>query len=163
MTGQEAGVTLASNRRLLPTLTAVRPAQPVRNLTMQTTSVFEANLAAWHGGKRRAFNEGGTSSSKTYSILQLLILVAQNARRPFLISVVSESLPHLKRGCVRDFMAILGDAFDGNRFNKTEHIYKFSLGTIEFFPADEPSKMRGGRRDILFLNEANNVAYEAFR
>ncbi len=140
-----------------------KTASNIRELTMQTTSVFEANLAAWHGGKRRAFNEGGTSSSKTFSLLQLLILIAQNAKRPFLISVVSESLPHLKRGCVRDFMAIMGDAFDGTRFNKTEHIYKFGLGTIEFFPADEPSKMRGGRRDILFLNEANNVSYDAFR
>jgi len=132
-------------------------------MELPITQIFNQNIAAYRGGKRRALNEGGTSSSKTYSILQLLILIAQNARSPFLISVVSESLPHLKRGCIRDFMAIMGAEFDGNRYNKTEHIYAFRKGTIEFFPADEPSKMRGGRRDILFINEANNVSRNAYR
>ena len=115
------------------------------------------------GGKRRAVNEGGTASSKTYSILQLLILIARHAKNKVLISVVSESLPHLKRGCIRDFKNIMGELFDDNRYNKTEQTYNFGNGIIEFFPADEPSKMRGGRRDILFINECNNVSYEAFR
>jgi len=128
-----------------------------------TTKVYERNIEAWLGGKRRVLNEGGTSSSKTFSILQLLILIAQHARRKLIISVVSESLPHLKRGCIRDFKNILEDEFDDEKYNKTEHIYDFGLGKIEFFPADEPSKMRGGRRDILFINEANNVPYDAFR
>ena len=132
-------------------------------MELPITQIFNRNIAAYRGGKRRALNEGGTSSSKTYSILQLLILIAQNAKAPFLISVVSESLPHLKRGCIRDFMAIMGDEFDDNRYNKSEHIYSFGNGIIEFFPADEPSKMRGGRRDILFINEANNVSWHAYR
>ena len=127
------------------------------------TRVFNDNLIAYRSGKRRALNEGGTSSSKTYSILQLLILIAQKAKSNFLISVVSESLPHLKRGCIRDFYNIMGDSFEADRYNKSEHIYDFGNGKIEFFPADEPSKMRGGRRDILFINEANNVPYMAFR
>jgi len=127
------------------------------------TRIFDKNIAAYRGGKRRALNEGGTSSSKTFSILQLLILIASYAKEPFLISVVSESLPHLKRGCIRDFMTIMGAEFDDSRYNKTECIYRFKHGTIEFFPADEPSKMRGGRRDILFINEANNVSWNAYR
>jgi len=132
-------------------------------MELPITRIFSDNIAAYRGGYRRALNEGGTSSSKTYSILELLILIAQNALAPFIISVVSESLPHLKRGCIRDFMAIMGDGFDDARYNKTEHIYTFGNGMIEFFPADEPSKMRGGRRDILFINEANNVARDAYR
>jgi len=132
-------------------------------LKIKTTRIFDDNLTAYQRGKRRALNEGGTSSSKTYSILQLLILIAQHAKSNFLISIVSESLPHLKRGCIRDFMNIMGDEFDGERYNRTEHIYTFGKGTIEFFPADEPSKMRGGRRDILFLNEANNLPYNAYK
>jgi phage terminase large subunit len=127
------------------------------------TNVYERNAAAWLNKKRRALNEGGTASSKTYSIIQLLILIAQSAKKKFLISIVSESLPHLKRGCIRDFKNILAEDFDDSKYNKTEQIYVFGNGTIEFFPADEPSKMRGGRRDILFINEANNVAYDAFR
>jgi len=130
---------------------------------VQTTRIFEQNAEAWRRGKRRAFNEGGTSSSKTYSILQLLKLIAEHAKTPFLISVVSESLPHLKRGAIRDFSNILGDEFNSDRYNKTEHLYDFGNGKIEFFPADEPSKMRGGRRKILFINEANNISWDAYR
>jgi len=132
-------------------------------LRVKTTRIFDDNLTAYQRGKRRALNEGGTSSSKTYSILQLLILIAQHAKSNFLISIVSESLPHLKRGCIRDFMNIMGDEFDGERYNRTEHIYTFGKGVMEFFPADEPSKMRGGRRKILFLNESNNNPYNAYR
>ncbi len=133
-------------------------------MVLQTTSIYEQNAAAWLGGKRRVLNEGGTSSSKTYSILQLLILIAQNAKRQFLISVVSESIPHLKRGCIRDFFNILSEGQDSNpRWNKTDKIYTFGNGVMEFFPADDSAKLRGGRRDILFLNEANNVTWEAYR
>ena len=127
------------------------------------TSIYEKNAQAYlDKTKRRALNEGGTSSSKTVSVLQLLILIAQYTKSPLLISIVSESLPHLKRGCI-DFQNILGEGFDDNKYNKTEHVYDFGKGQIEFFPADEPSKMRGGRRDILFINECNNVSYDAFK
>lgn len=130
----------------------------------RVTNIYTANLEAYFSGKRRALDEGGTSSSKTYSILQALDVIARGAKTPnFIISVVSESLPHLKRGCIRDFMAILGDEFDNRRYNKTEHIYDYGNAQIEFFPADEPSKMRGGRRKILFINEANNVSYDSYR
>lgn len=130
---------------------------------LKSTSIYKKNVTAWRGHQRRALNEGGTASSKTFSIIQLLILIARGAKKKLLISIVSESLPHLKRGAIRDFKNIMGDKFDDNLYNKTEQTYHFGNGTIEFFPADEPSKMRGGRRDILFINEANNVAYEAYR
>ncbi len=132
-------------------------------MQLKTPKIYELNAEAWLSGKRRALNEGGTAASKTYSILQLLIIIAQHTRERLLTSVVSESLPHLKRGCIRDFKNIMGDDFDDSRYNKTEQTYSFGKGIIEFFPADEPSKMRGGRRDILFINEANNVAWDAFR
>ena len=128
------------------------------------TPVFRRNLEAYLGGKRRALNEGGTAASKSWSILQLLILAAQNARDPLLISIVSESLPHLKRGAMRDLFRILDESIDNNpRFNKSECIYRFGAGVIEFFGADEAGKVRGPRRDILFLNEANNVPWETAR
>ena len=95
--------------------------------------------------------------------MQLLVLIASHAKQSLIISVVSESLPHLKRGCIRDFMAIMGADFDQTRYNKSDHIYTFDKAIIEFFPADESSKMRGGRRDILFINEANNISYDSNR
>lgn len=133
-------------------------------MRIQTTRIYEENAEAWLSGKRRALNEGGTASSKTWSILQLLILIAQHTKSPLLISVVSESSPHLKRGAIRDFFKILDESQDNNpRYNKTEKTYTFGKGVIEFFGADESDKVRGPRRDILFINEANNVPWETAR
>ncbi len=132
-------------------------------LNLITTSIYEQIAAAWIAGKRHIWIEGGTAASKTYSALQCLILITQHTKVPFITSVVSESVPHLKRGCIRDFMNIMGDDFIPANWNKTDSIYNFGKGIIEFFSADEPSKLRGGRRDILFLNEANNIAYDGYR
>jgi len=81
-----------------------------------------------------------------------------------LISIVSESLPHLKRGAIRDFFRVLDESADNNpRYNKTEQTYNFGNSVIEFFGADEADKVRGPRRDILFINEGNNVPWETAR
>lgn len=115
--------------------------------------------------KRVRIVQGGTSSSKTFSILPLLITYAiQNPRSE--ISIVSESIPHLKRGAIKDFINIM--IFTGNykdtQFNKSDLKYKFTNGSfIEFFSADQPDKLRGARRDILFINECNNVNFEAYQ
>ena len=129
------------------------------------TTIFEQNNTAWLSGRRRALNEGGTYSSKTWSILQLLILIVRHAKSALKTSVVSESLPHLKKGAIYDLFRILGESEDNNpRWNKTDHVYTFSPGVvIEFFGADESAKVRGPRRDILFINEGNNVPWEAAR
>lgn len=131
---------------------------------LKYTKIFGLNSDAWLGGKRRALNEGGTYSSKTWSILQLLILIGQHSKSKLVTSVVSESLPHLKRGAIRDFFNILGESPDNNsHYNKTEQTYQVGNGVIEFFGADEADKVRGPRRDILFLNEANNIPWETAR
>ena len=133
-------------------------------MKIKTTRIYEENAQAYRGGKRRALNEGGTASSKTWTILQLLILIAQGTKSSLLISIVSESLPHLKRGAIRDFFRILDESQDNNpRYNKTEQTFNFGKGKIEFFGADEAAKIRGPRRDILFINEANNVPWETAR
>lgn len=108
---------------------------------------------------------GGTSASKTISILMVLIDKAQRDVKPTLTSVVSESFPHLKRGAIRDFKNIMRaqNYFDDKRWNSTDSIYTFETGSqIEFFSADSADKLRGARRDRLFINEANNVLFEAF-
>lgn len=111
---------------------------------------------------------GGTSASKTVSILLWLIDYAQAATEPTSISVVSESMPHLKRGAMRDFLNIMQEHnyFKEDKWNKTDFVYDFSdkknRKFIEFFSADQPGKVRGPRRDILFINEANNVSFETY-
>lgn len=108
---------------------------------------------------------GGTSAGKTISIMQILISKAIDDKRPTLTSVVSESFPHLKKGAMRDFKNIMQEHnyWDDRDWNATDSIYTFQSGSkIEFFSADQPSKVRGPRRERLYINECNNVDYEAF-
>ena len=115
--------------------------------------------------KRIRFVAGGTSAGKTISILQLLIDDAQTDLKPTLTSVVSESFPHLRRGAMRDFKNIMTEHgyWRDNRWSKTDYTYTFETGSrLEFFSTDQASKVRGPRRDRLFMNEANNNDYEAW-
>ena len=108
--------------------------------------------------------KGGTSASKTISILCLLINYAINNRGKE-ISVVSESIPHLRRGALKDFLSILKglNRYTDSQFNKSTLKYTFSSGSyIEFFSTDQPDKLRGARRTDLYINECNNVPFDAY-
>ncbi|MBA2706127.1 MAG: terminase [Blastocatellia bacterium] len=111
--------------------------------------------------KRIRAVSGGTSASKTISILIWCIDYAQTVKGE-LISVVSESYPHLEDGAMRDFMNIMksqGYWRDAN-WHSTKHEYTFGTGTvIEFVSVDTYGKAHGPRRDVLFVNEANNLSY----
>ena len=114
--------------------------------------------------KRLRIVAGGTSASKTISILIWMIRRAQQEQGE-LLSVVSESFPHLRRGAMRDFLLIMEGHgyFKDDRWSKTDYTYTFETGSkLEFFSADQPGKVRGPRRDILFINEANNISYETY-
>ena len=114
--------------------------------------------------KRNKIIQGGTSASKTYSILAVLINKAVTI--PSLeISVVAETIPHLRRGALKDFIKILKwtNRYNENQFNKSLLTYEFKNGSvIEFFSADDSSKLRGARRDILYINECNNVTFDSY-
>jgi phage terminase large subunit len=108
---------------------------------------------------------GGTSAGKTISTIQILIDKAQSDPKPTLTSIVSESFPHLRKGAMRDFLNIMQshNYYDDDRWEKTIFTYTFETGSkIEFFSADQPSKVRGPRRDRLYINEANNIPFEAY-
>jgi phage terminase large subunit len=108
---------------------------------------------------------GGTSAGKTISILQLLIDDAQTDKIPTITSVVSESFPHLRKGAMRDFLNIMQEHgyYKDELWSKTDFTYTFESGSkIEFFSADQPGKVRGPRRDRLFVNEGNNISQESF-
>jgi len=107
---------------------------------------------------------GGTGASKTVSIMLWLIDYCQ-ATKGQLVSVVSESFPHLKRGVIRDFLSIMKEHgyFKDKQWNKTDYVYTFEKESmLEFFSADQPGKVRGPRRDVLFINEANNISFETY-
>lgn len=114
--------------------------------------------------KRKKVIQGGTSAGKTFGILPILIDKA--ARTPMLeISVVSESIPHLRRGAMKDFLKLmkLTNRYVDAHWNRSLLTYTFANGSyIEFFSADMDDKLRGARRNILYVNEANNVTFEAY-
>jgi phage terminase large subunit len=113
---------------------------------------------------RKRVIQGGTSAGKTVAILA--VLIDRAARIPKSeISVVSESIPHLRRGAMKDFIELMRSTnrFVEGRWNMTLLTYKFANGSfIEFFSADSEARLRGARRNVLYLNEANNVAFEAY-
>ena len=108
--------------------------------------------------------QGGSSAGKTISIL--ILLIDKCIKNPGLeVSVVSESIPHLRRGCVKDFLKIMKETgrYIPNNYNKTLLRYEFTNGSyIEFFSADSEEKLRGGRRQILYINECNSIQYESY-
>ena len=134
---------------------------------MNLSGVFGKNIEAFNSGARVIANKGGARSGKTFSLLQLLLLIAIKSPSPLLISVVSESLPHLKKGAIRDFATIIeGENLREGRdykFNRTDNLYTFGRSKIEFFSADSPGKVHGPQRDILFINEANHIPFEVYR
>lgn len=109
---------------------------------------------------------GGTRSGKTYAVLQyLFLLIPQKDAAGDITSVVSETLPHLKRGAIRDFERIVGQPLKvDTHWNASDYTYTFDNGAkLEFFSADAPGKVLGPARKRLFINECNHIPYETAR
>lgn len=131
---------------------------------IRTSRCFDKIAQAWAKAPRYLSCRGGTRSGKTFSLLQLFILVAAYDRRPTINSVVSETYPHLRRGAIRDFKTILGEFFNPKQWSETTSTYTFGNGAmIEFFSSDTPGKVHGPSRDRLFINEAQNIPFETAR
>lgn len=113
---------------------------------------------------RKKIVQGGTSAGKTFGILP--VLLDRALRTPNLeISVVSESIPHLRRGAIKDFLKILYETgrYQDQCWNRTLLTYTLpNRSYIEFFSADQEGRLRGARRNILYVNEANNVNFDAY-
>lgn len=138
---------------------------PVKSGENIITRVAAENRFIYDTGEFRVIaNQGSTRSTKTYSICQLIALyIAPKSQKS--ISIVSPSLPHLKRGARRDFLEIVETAgiYSEARFNKTDNVFHYPNGSyVEFFGVDEPGKVRGPGRDILFVNEANLIPYAIY-
>lgn len=126
-------------------------------VTTAIRKIYELN-------KRVKIIQGGTSAGKTFGILP--VLIDKCAREKGLeVSVVAETIPHLRRGALKDFLKIMRwtGRYVEDRFNATLLRYEFANGsTMEFFSADNASKLRGARRDVLYINECNNVTFDAY-
>ena len=114
--------------------------------------------------QRTRIIRGGSSAGKTIAVLLILIDYAcRNSHKE--ISVVAESVPHLRRGALKDFLNIMKGTYryDERKFNRSILKYEFSnYSYIEFFSTDQPDKLRGARRTDLFINECNNISFESY-
>ena len=114
--------------------------------------------------KRTRVVRGGTSASKTFCILLILINDAITNKGKE-ISVVAESIPSIKRSVLKDFLTIMQNLnrFNEAQFNRSSLKYTFANGSyIEFFSTDQPQKLRGSRRTDLFINECNNIPFSSY-
>jgi phage terminase large subunit len=131
---------------------------------MQASRIYTKIAMAYADGVRYIVNEGGTSSTKTYSALQFIFSIASKSKKRLVISVVSESIPHLKKGALRDFINILTNAgvYSDSMYNMSDRIFNIGNSVVEFFSIDTIDKAKGARRDILFVNEAYAIDYDIF-
>jgi phage terminase large subunit len=129
----------------------------------QTSDVFAWNYQAT---APVIINQGGTSSGKTYSILQ--VLFAKLAAAPNLVcTVVGQDIPNLKAGALRDALDIYSssETLRGliSAYNSQDRIFKFVNGSLlEFKSYDGPQDAKSGKRDYLFINEANGIPYPVY-
>lgn len=123
------------------------------------TITAKRTLKAIRDGYPIIVNEGGARSGKTYGEIQCGIILATE-RPKFRVSIVSHSLPHIKRGAYRDFREIMEkwQLWDDNCFSYTEFVYTFKNGSyIELFGLEDEGKARGPGRDLLIINEGNLI------
>ena len=134
-------------------------------MDLKSTVVFEKNYDALYNNEARfIINEGGSRSSKTYSLCQL-ILVYCLQNKGVVVSIIRKTFPALRATAMRDFFEVLKDAgiYDKASHNMSEHIYSFNNGSIvEFFSVDDEQKIRGRKRHLAWCNEANELYYDDF-
>ena len=114
--------------------------------------------------KRTRVVPGGTSAGKTFGIIPILIDKAIKTKL-LEISIVSETMPHLKKGAIKDFKKIMmvTGRWNPKNWHDSDKKYTFPNGSyIEFFSADDEGRVRGPRRNILYINECNNLKFETY-
>lgn len=134
-------------------------------MEIQVTKIFDKNFKALNSDKRFIINQGGSRSSKTYSLCQLIIVwCLQNPNK--VVSIVRKTFPALRATVMRDFFEVLKDLelYEKSSHNMSENIYRFTNGSIvEFFSVDDEQKIRGRKRDLGWCNEANELWFDDFQ
>ena len=112
--------------------------------------------------KRITVEQGGTRSGKTYNILLWLIFHYSVKNKGKIITICRKSFPSLRASVMRDFFEILrnyGHYYE-ELHNKSSHEYKLNGNLVEFISLDQPQKIRGRKRNLLYVNEANELFFE---
>lgn len=136
-----------------------------KTLEIKHTKVFKKNHdALLNDNVRFIINQGGSRSSKTYSLMQLIILYCFTNKNK-IVSIVRKSFPSLRGSVMREFFMLMEqlEIYDVKSHHKTENIYTFPSGSmVEFFSVDDEQKIRGRKRDVLWANEANELSFDEF-
>lgn len=135
------------------------------SITLKVTEIYDKNWDALTNKKYKTIiNQAGTRSGKTYAILQCIVMYCHmNPNKK--VSIVRISLPALRDTVIPDFIEILTslNIYDLNNHNKTEQLYTFSNGSnVKFLSADNAMRLKGSKRDLLFLNEATELSQSVY-
>ena len=132
----------------------------MKSLNLKATRILNDNLNA---KTKIVVNQGGTRSGKTIALLQLIIIKALQSRNK-VFTIVRKSFPSLRQSVLRDFINLLieYDLYNEESHNKSEQVFRFGSNIVEFVSLDQPQKKRGTKREILFINECNELSYEDF-
>ena len=127
---------------------------------IQTTKVFEELHTS---DKRVNVFQGSSRASKTYNILIYFITKLLNEDNKTL-SLVRKTLPALKGSVLRDLKEILlkFEIYDSNNWHTGDGYYQIGTNIIEWFSVDDETKLRGRKRDYLFINEATELSYDEY-
>jgi len=136
--------------------------------TKQTKRKITANVVFRHlesDSNRIIIEQGGTRAGKTYNILLWLIFSYCSKNQNKIITICRKTFPSLRTSSMRDFIEILesNDLYDENNHDKSLNEYRLNNNTIEFVSIDQPQKIRGRKRNVLFINEANELSFEDWR
>lgn len=133
-------------------------------IDIPATNVFERNWDSLNDeSKRYILNQGGSRSSKSYSILQCLLALCLSSKTS--VSIVRQSFPSLRASIMRDFFELIKDynIYKEDNHQKTENYYLFDNGSmVEFFSTDSDMKLRGRKREYLYINESNEISFDIF-
>jgi len=126
---------------------------------IQTNKVFKH---LQRSDKRITIEQGGTRSGKTYNILMWIIFEYSYEESDKVITICRKTFPSLRASVMRDFFDILRthDIYYEEMHNKSSHEYYLNGNLVEFISLDQPQKIRGRKRNLLFINEANELFYE---
>jgi phage terminase large subunit len=129
-------------------------------IKIQTTKVFQDLISQQN---RICVFQGSSRASKTYNILIYWVyrLLQEDNK---VLSVVRKTLPALKGSVLRDLKQILIDfgVYDSNKWHSVDGYYELGTNIIEWFSVDDETKLRGRKRDYLFVNEATEVTYDEY-
>ena len=128
-------------------------------LKIKTNVVYQHLV---NSDKKIIIEQGGTRSGKTYNIILWIIFEYCARNNDKVVTICRKSFPSLRATVLRDFMSILqsNNLYSEKYHNKSNSEYYLFGNLVEFISLDQPQKIRGRKRDLLFINEGNELFFE---